>query len=129
MASASTSGSFGYFPALRTQYPSDVSRSVEAVSQATSTTTAVNLTSPVAVITGQAYALAAAGTSSFTCNLAECTTTSHVQVTIVYATAAAGVPIANVSAVANGSFTIDVTNIHASAALDAAIVFHVTVRN
>lgn len=127
MASKSSSGSFGYFPALRQQAPSDVVRDIQAVTQATSTTTDVDLTSTSAVITSQAFSLAAAGTSTFTCNLAACTTTSLVQVTANYG--GAGVPVVNVAAVAAGSFDIKVTNLHASAALDAAIVFHVEVRN
>ena len=91
------------------------------VSQATDITTGVTIAANYGQITTQAMAAAAAAEDTFTVTNSRVQATSIVHVQIA-STASAGTPFAYVASVAAGSFVINITNFHATNALDAAAV-------
>lgn len=94
-----------------------------SVTQITSTTTAVTLNRLAGSITTVSSTLAAAGEEAFTVNNTEVASTDVVIVNIA-STSSGGTPIAVCTRVANGSFQITVSNLHASAALDNTMVIN-----
>jgi len=96
------------------------------VTQLSSTTTAVTLSKLSGTITTIAGTLAAAAEESFTVTNTLVAATDYVGVCIK-SYGGAGTPFAFVSATADGSFQITVTNLHAANALDALIVLNFTV--
>jgi len=91
------------------------------VTQATSITTGVTLNKLCGTITTVSTTLAAAAEADFVVTNSKVAATDLVIVNIK-STASAGTPIAVVAAVAAGSFTIRLSNLHASAALDNTLV-------
>lgn len=93
------------------------------VTQITSTTTGVTLSKLAGAITTIAGTLAAAAEEAFTVTNTLVAATDTV-VACIATTASAGTPAVVVSTVAAGSFQITVTNLHASAALNALLVIN-----
>lgn len=91
-----------------------------AVTQITSSSTAVTLNKVTGQITTVALTTAAAGEEVFTVNDSKVLATDVIVVSTTYA--GAGTPIVAVKKVKAGAFDIVITNLHASAALDAALV-------
>lgn len=98
-----------------------------AVTQATSRSTAVTINAPAGQITMNAASLAAGAEVTFTVNNSFCTSTSVPVIAQVAITT--GLPQAYVSAVANGSFNITVTNLDAATADTSADVINFIVFN
>lgn len=96
------------------------------VTQATSITTGVTLNKLCGTITTVSSTLAAAAEVAFVVTNSKVAATDLVVVNIK-STASAGTPVAFVTAVAAGSFTITLSNLHASAALDNTVVLSFTV--
>lgn len=97
-----------------------------AVTQITSTSTGVTLSKRAGVITTIAGTLAAGAEETFIVTNTEVAVGDVVAVCIgTYA--GAGTPIVYVSAVAAGTFSITVSNLHASAALNAAMTINFVV--
>lgn len=96
------------------------------VSQATSITTGVTLNTNVGQITTQGATAAAAGEHAFVVTNSTVAATSVVVANIA-SYAGGGTPIVSVTAVAAGSFTLTITNLHAANALDAAMVINFAV--
>jgi hypothetical protein len=96
-----------------------------AVTQITDATTAVALNRLSGQITTVALTTAAAAEEVFTCNNSQVAATDVVAVATTYA--GAGTPIVAVKGVADGSFVIVITNVHASAALNAVLVVNFVV--
>lgn len=90
-----------------------------AVTQASSASTAVTLNKLCGQITTVALTTAAAAEEVFTVNNTEVAATDVVAVSLTYV--GAGTPIVSVKGVAAGSFVIVISNLHASAALDALV--------
>lgn len=103
-----------------TETPGYVTGSGSSVTQATSASTGVTINAKCGKITTVALTTAAAAEEAFTVTNSKVSTTSVVAVTIT-GYAGAGTPCAFVKTVASGSFTLALTNLHASAALDAAV--------
>ena len=97
-----------------------------AVTQITSTTTGVEINAVCGTITTIAGTLAAGGEEAFTVTNSAVAANDVVVVTMK-STASAGSPAPHVSATADGSFVISITNLHASAALDEALVLNFVV--
>lgn len=97
-----------------------------AVTQATSASTGVTLNKHTGQITTVALTTAAGAEEVFTVSNSKVTSTDVVEVATTYA--GAGVPLVGVKAVANGSFDLVITNLHASAALNAALVVNFRIR-
>lgn len=97
----------------------DINVNSGSVSQATSITTAVNLTAPFGIITTQSATAAADSTHTFTANHPSVTTSKVVHATIV-GYAGTGLPSVRVST-ASGSFSVIIQNHHSSAALNAPL--------
>jgi hypothetical protein len=97
------------------------------VTQATSRSTGVTINAPAGQITMDATSLAAAAEVSFTVTNSFCTASSVPVVAIK--TMSTGSPMAYVSTVADGSFQITVTNLHASTADTTADVINFIVFN
>lgn len=95
------------------------------VSQATSITTGVTLNKLTGQITTQAASTAAAAEDTFTVTNSQVTAKDVVVLSTTYA--GAGTPVVYCSKVAAGSFNITISNLHASAALDAALVINFVV--
>lgn len=97
------------------------------VTQATSITTGVTVTDSTGVITTFAASATAGSIETFTVTFADyCLTTSVVQLQLG-AYGGSGFPNLIVSDVSNGSFDIDIQNIHPTDALDAAVLIYYTV--
>ena len=96
------------------------------VTQATSITTGVEVNKIAGAITTVSSTLGAGLETAFVVTNSTVEATDAVSVNIK-STTSAGTPVAFVSAVAAGQFTVTLSNLHASAALDAAVVitFHV----
>lgn len=92
------------------------------VTQATNASTGVTLSKRVGQITTVALTTAAGAEETFTVT----NTTVEAQDIIAVSTTydGAGTPAVSVRAVANGSFKIVITNLHASSALDAALTIN-----
>lgn len=95
------------------------------VSQATSITTGVTLNKLTGQITTQAASTAAAAEDTFTVTNSQVTAKDVVVLSTTYA--GGGTPIVYCSKVAAGSFNITISNLHDSAALDAALVINFVV--
>lgn len=92
------------------------------VTQITSISTAVTINAPTGTITTfAAGAAAGAEDGPFTVNCSPCAATD-IPVVAIKSYGGTGTPQVFVSAVAAGSFAITITNLHASSALNAAIV-------
>lgn len=91
------------------------------VTQATSATTAVTMNNKNGVITTVAQTLAADTELTFTVNNSNVTTTSNVILSVIYPAASAGTPVAYVGTVSAGSFTVVLTNVNPTNALNAAV--------
>lgn len=92
----------------------------QTVTQATSITTAVTLNYVNGVITTVSATTAGAATSTFTVNNSKVLSTSIVNASIIGYSGTFttnGLPVVAVSAVANGSFKINIMNCHATNAL------------
>lgn len=98
------------------------------VTQITSNVTPVTINSASGRITTVALTTASNGEFQFTVNNSFVKTTSVILVTVSYPTASTGYPLASISAVANGSFSVDIKNI-SSAVLNAAATIHFLVIN
>ena len=98
------------------------------VTQITSNVTPVTINSASGRITTVALTTAANGEFQFTVNNSFVKTTSIILVTVSYPTASTGYPLASISAVANGSFSVDIKNV-SSAVLNAAATIHFLVIN
>jgi len=91
-----------------------------AVTQATSAATGVTVNALCGQITTVALTTAAAAEETFTVTNSKVAATDVVAVSTTYD--GAGTPMVSVRAVGAGSFKVVITNLHASAALDAALV-------
>lgn len=91
------------------------------VTQSTSITTGVTLSNLNGVVTTVSSTLAADTEATFTVTNTKVTTTSNIMLTAVYPAASAGTPVVQVGAVANGSFTVVITNVNPTNALNAAL--------
>lgn len=92
------------------------------VTQTTSITTAVTLNKLCGSITTVSATTAAGAEDTFTVNNNQVTANDVVVVTQRYS--GAGTPQVYVSNVANGSFNITISNLHASSALNAALTIN-----
>ncbi len=98
------------------------------VTQGTSTTTAVVINSPQGVITSYVTTTLAALTPlTFAMTNSYLRTTSVVTISVEYV--GAGNPTARLSTLANGTVDVIVTNLHASAALNAVFKIHFRISN
>jgi hypothetical protein len=100
-----------------------------AVPQATSITTGVTLNGSSGQITTVASTLAAGAEATFTVTNAKVLDGTAVVVACIGAYGGAGTPVAAVTRVAAGSFDVTLTNLHATAALDAAVPINFAVIN
>lgn len=91
-----------------------------AVTQITNAGTGVTLSKRVGQITTVALTTAAAAIETFVVTNTECAANDIVAVSTTYA--GAGKPVVFVTAVSAGAFTVNIVNVHASAALNAALV-------
>ncbi len=96
-----------------------------AVTQITDATTGVTLNKPTGQITTVALTTVAAAEEEFTVTNSKVAAIDVIAVSTTYA--GAGTPIVAVKGVAAGSFKIVITNVHASAALNAALVINFAV--
>lgn len=96
------------------------------VTQASSITTGVTLSTNSGQITTVSSTLAAAAEATFTVTNTKVAATDCVIVNIG-STSSAGTPMAFCSAVGAGSFNITITNLHASAALDNTLTINFVV--
>lgn len=94
-----------------------------AVTQITSATTGVTLNKPTGAITTVTQNIAAAGEVAFVVTNSLVTTKSVPLVAIASGTVG-GTTIANVTAVAAGSFTVTLTNLHATVAETGVLVLN-----
>lgn len=92
------------------------------VTQATSASTGVTLSKRVGQITTVALTTAAGAEETFTVTNTTVEAQDIVAVSTTYD--GAGTPLVGVKAMANGSFKIVITNLHASAAFDAAMTIN-----
>lgn len=93
-----------------------------AVTQITSSSTGVTLSKPTGQITTVALTTAAGAEETFTVTNTLVAATDTIVVSTTYA--GAGTPLVFVKKVAAGSFDISITNVHATAALDALMVIN-----
>lgn len=98
-----------------------------AVTQITSITTGVTLSKPCGQITTVASTLAAAAEAEFVVTNTLVSASDVIVVSTTYD--GGGTPIIYVRKVAAGAFTVGITNVHASAALDAVVVINFAVLN
>lgn len=96
-----------------------------AVTQITSASTGVTLNKVSGQVTTVALTTAAAAEEVFTVTNSTVAVTDTVVVSTTYA--GAGTPSVSVKGMAAGSFVIVITNLHATAALDAVLVINFTV--
>jgi hypothetical protein len=97
------------------------SYSKSAVTQITSASTGVTLNAKSGIITTVALTTAAAAEDSFIVTNSSFTAGTGIPVVTISEYTGAGTPIVGVSKTGTGTFTISITNTHASAALDAAM--------
>jgi len=97
-----------------------------AVTQLTSISTGVALDAIAGTITTVSTTLAAAAEADFVVTNSKVAATDVV-VANIKSTASAGTPLVSVVAVAAGSFTVRITNLHASAALDNTLLINFVV--
>lgn len=100
---------------------------VADVTQATSITNGVTVNAEAGVITTVSSTLASNASASFVVTNSKVLASSQVLVSVNYA--GNGIAYATTSAIADGSFTVKLYNVHASAALNAAIGVHFSVIN
>ena len=100
---------------------------VADVTQATSITNGVTVNAESGVITTVSSTLASNASASFVVTNSKVLASSQVLVSVNYA--GNGIAYATTSAIADGSFTVKLYNVHASAALNAAIGVHFSVIN
>lgn len=103
-----------------TETPGFAAGSGGSVTQITSASTGVTLSTKCGKVTTVALTTAAGAEELFTVTNTKVALTSVVVPTIT-GYAGAGTPVAFVKTVAAGSFALGITNLHASAALDAAV--------
>lgn len=96
-----------------------------AVTQITSASTGVTLSKTCGQITTVALTTAAAAEEAFVVTNTTVAASDVVVVSTTYA--GGGTPLVSVKGVAAGSFTIVITNLHATAALDAVLVVNFAV--
>lgn len=96
-----------------------------AVTQITSSATAVTLNKPTGQITTVALTTAAAAEERFTVNNSLVVATDTIVLSTTYD--GAGTPMLSVQRVAAGAFDIVITNVHAANALNALMVINFTV--
>lgn len=96
-----------------------------AVTQITSAATGVTINALCGQITTVALTTAAAAEEVFTVTNSKIAATDVIALTTTYA--GAGTPILSVKGVAAGSFVVVISNVHASAALDALMVLNFAV--
>lgn len=96
------------------------------VTQITSISTAVTTSGSAGVITTVSSTLAAGASASFTVTNALATTGSVIGLTID-GSSSTGTAIVSVKNVANGSFQVTITNVHATAAFNNVIRIHYTI--
>lgn len=96
-----------------------------AVTQITNASTGVTLSKPCGQITTVALTTAAAAEEVFVVTNTLVAATDVIVVSTTYA--GGGTPIVSVKGVAAGSFSIVITNVHASAALNAVLVVNFAV--
>jgi len=96
---------------------------IKNVTQITSVSTAVRANAYEGVITTFALTTAAAGASTtFTINNTKCQRITEIQVALQYA--GAGAPIVRIQDQARGSFSVTITNVHPTVALNAVAKVH-----
>lgn len=93
------------------------------VTQATSITTGVTINASAGVITTVSSTIAAGGTATFTVTNSKCTSSSVILL-MADGSNTTGTLIADASNIGNGSFKINLKNIHASAAFNNILKFH-----
>lgn len=93
------------------------------ITQETAITTGVTLNKPSGVITTVSTTVAAGSNASFTVTNSFCKATSVIQLT-VDDSATAGLAKLNVQTIADGSFVINITNIHGANAFNNVIKIH-----
>lgn len=94
---------------------------IPTVTQATSITTGVTINGRMGQITTVSSTLAAAAEADFVVTNSE-VKAGDIVVAGIKSTSSAGTPIVVVAAVADGSFTLRLTNLHAANALDNTLV-------
>jgi hypothetical protein len=92
-----------------------------SITQATNLTTAVTLNKPIGSIVTVSTTLAAAGSSSFTCNNTSVDDDSIVFCTLQKYTGSNGFPKVNITNVAAGTFVVNIQNVHDSQALNGIL--------
>lgn len=96
------------------------------VTQLTAITTGVTLNKQSGVITTVSSTLAAGSNASFTVTNSKCFSDSVIMLT-VDDSASAGLAKLNVQNIANGSFKVNITNIHGANAFNNVIKIHFTI--
>lgn len=96
-----------------------------AVTQITNASTAVTLNKHCGQITTVALTTAAAAEEAFVVNNSKVDANDVIAVSTTYA--GAGKPVVFVTNVGSGVFTINISNVHASAALDAVLIVNFAV--
>ena len=96
-----------------------------AITQATNASTGVTINTPTGQITTVALTTAAAAEETFTVTCAAVKGTDVVVLGTTYA--GAGTPMLSVKKIVDGAFDVVITNVHASAALNAAMVINYVV--
>lgn len=96
------------------------------VTQITAITTGVTLNKQSGVITTVSSTLAAGANASFTVTNSKCFSDSVVMLT-VDDSASAGLAKLNVQTIANGSFVVNITNIHGANAFNNVIKIHYSI--
>lgn len=97
------------------------------VTQSSSITSGVTVNAEAGVITTVSSTLAADASAVFVVTNSKVLATSKVLVSVQYA--GNGIAYATISAVADGSFSVKLYNVHSSAALNAAVAVHFSVIN
>lgn len=125
----SADAAFGSFAAASAYLAAAAAVDAEAAaSTATASSNAATLSALNGIVTTESLTTAAAAVTTITITNTLVTTASLIQVTGLYASASAGSPHFRLGAVSNGSFTVIITNQHASAALNAAAKIHFSVK-
>jgi hypothetical protein len=93
------------------------------ITQITAITTGVTVAGTAGVITTVSTTVAAGSNASFTVTAPDCLSTSVVQLT-VDDSATAGLAKLNVQTVADGSFVVNITNVHSTNAFNNVIKIH-----
>ena len=95
---------------------------VKLITQATSSVTGVTAHAYEGIVTTVALTTAAAASETFTITNKKVKRITQIQVALQYA--GAGAPIVRVQAQARGSFSVTITNVHPSVALNALAKVH-----